>query len=511
MASLPDHAVVGWHKKTIEEVFAELGSGPEGLSAGEAVSRLEQYGPNSLKEKPKRSALAMFFDQFRDFMILVLIVAAAVSGAIGEMLDAMIILAIVFLNAVMGFIQEHRAQKAMEALKRMAAPYAITMRDGQTRSIPAASLVPGDIVALEAGSVIPADLRLVEAASLKAEEAVLTGESLPVEKHTNPIDEDELPLGDRLNMAYSGTLVSYGRGAGIVTATGMATEMGKIAGMLQDETEVQTPLQRRLTSFSKKLAWAVLTICVIIFGFGLLRGESPALMFLTAVSLAVAAIPEALPAVISMALALGAGKMVMQNALIRKLSAVETLGSVTYICSDKTGTLTQNRMIVEEIYLDGKLQKADELSRQSGLDEMLLMGFVLNNDSRYHESGWHGDPTETAFCTLALSFGLDKRDVEGKYPRVAELPFDSERKRMTTFHAGKIADWQKGLYFSLTKGAVEGLLEKSAFVITSAGLVQEGKETIRAVSEEMAAWGSAFWDWRQGNGMPFPMRPIHPK
>ena len=489
MASVSDHAAVDWHKKTTEEVLQELVSSPAGLSAGEAALRLEKYGFNSLKEKPKRGALAMFLDQFKDFMIMVLIAAAVVSGAIGEFLDTVIILAIVFLNAVMGFVQEHRAQKAMEALKKMAAPYAVVMRDGDAISIPSALLVPGDMVALEAGSVIPADLRLVEAASLKTEEAVLTGESLSVEKHIRPIPEEELPLGDRKNMAYSGTAVSYGRGIGVVTATGMATEMGKIAGMLQDETEVQTPLQRRLTSFSKKLAWAVLAICVIIFGFGLLRGESPALMFLTAVSLAVAAIPEALPAVISMALALGAGKMVRQNALIRRLSAVETLGSVTYICSDKTGTLTQNRMIVEEIYLDGKLQKADELSRQSGLDEMLLKGFVLNNDSRYHESGWFGDPTETAFCTLALSFGLDKRDVDGKLPRVAELPFDSERKRMTTFHAGKIADWQEGRYFSLTKGAVEGLLDNSAFVITSAGLTPDGKETIRAVSEEMAARG----------------------
>ncbi len=489
MTALPGHTTVDWHKKTIDEALQELGSRPAGLDAGEAASRLEKYGPNSLKEKPKRGMLAMFMDQFKDFMIMVLIVAAIVSGAIGELLDTAIIIAIVFLNAVMGFVQEHRAQKAMEALKKMAAPYAVVMRNGKAASLPASLLVPGDMVVLEAGSVVPADLRLVEIASLKTEEAVLTGESLSVEKPPRPLPDKDLPLGDRLNMAYSGTAVSYGRGRGLVTATGMDTELGKIAGMLQDEKEVQTPLQKRLTSFSKKLAWAVLAICAVVFGFGLLRGELPALMFLTAVSLAVAAIPEALPAVISMALALGAGKMVKHNALIRKLSAVETLGSVTYICSDKTGTLTQNRMTVEEIYLDGKLLKAGDLSPRAELPERLRKGFVLNNDSRYHGGGWSGDPTETAFCTLALTGGLDKHDVDREHPRVAELPFDSERKRMTTVHEGQLANWSGGSYFSVTKGAVEGLLENSTLVMTSAGLTPDGKETIRAVAEEMAARG----------------------
>ncbi len=489
MTPFVDRPAVEWHKKTADEVLQELGSGTAGLSAGEAASRLEKYGPNALLEKPKRSALAMFMDQFRDFMILILIAAAVVSGAIGELLDTVIIFAIVFLNAVMGFIQENRARKAMEALKRMAAPSAVVIRDGRAASIPASMLTPGDIVTLEAGSVAPADLRLIEVASLKTEEAVLTGESLSVEKHIRAIPEEDLPLGDRRNMAYSGTAVSYGRARGVVIATGMATELGKIAGMLQDEKEVQTPLQKRLTAFSKKLAWAVLFICVVVFVFGLLRGESPALMFLTAVSLAVAAIPEAMPAVISVSLALGAGKMVRQNALIRKLSAVETLGSVTYICSDKTGTLTQNRMTVEEVYLDGVLMKAGELSHGLPLHEMLLKGFVLNNDSRYHENGWLGDPTETAFCTLALEGGMDKRDVDGQHPRVAELPFDSERKRMTTFHAGQLAAGEGGRYFSVTKGAVEGLLENSSFVMTSAGPVSEGREKILAIAEEMAARG----------------------
>jgi len=275
---------VNWYNKEIPALLEELGTSLSGLSPAEAALRLAKHGPNSLKEKPKRGALAMFLAQFKDFMIGVLIAAALVSGAIGEWLDAAVIGAIVILNAVMGFVQEYRAQKAMDALKKMAAPSASVIRDGKPESIPAAALVPGDIVLLEAGSVVPADLRLLESASLKAEEAALTGESLSVEKRSEPIAGEALPLGDRLNMAYSGTSVSYGRGKGVVTAIGMATELGKIAGMLQDEEEVDTPLQKRLTVFGKKLAWAVLAVCAVVFASGLLRGEAPALMFLTAVS-----------------------------------------------------------------------------------------------------------------------------------------------------------------------------------------------------------------------------------
>jgi Ca2+-transporting ATPase len=490
MTIITDPAGVNdWHKKAIEEVLRGLGSGPAGLSAGEVALRFEKYGPNSLRERARRGALAMFFDQFKDFMILVLIAAAAISGAIGEIVDAAVIAAIVILNAIMGFVQEYRAQKAMEALKKMAAPIASVIRDGKPASIPAGTLVPGDIVLLEAGSVVPADLRLIEAASLRTEEAALTGESLSVEKHAKPISEDNPALGDRLNMAYSGTAVSYGRGKGVVTATGMATELGKIAGMLQDEEEVETPLQKRLTVFGKKLAWAVLAICGIVFVFGLLRGEPPALMFLTAVSLAVAAIPEALPAVMSIALALGAGKMVKQNALIRKLLAVETLGSVTYICSDKTGTLTQNRMTVEEIYVDGALLKAGQASPLPGLYARLVTGFALNNDSLLKEGGWAGDPTETALCALAEAGGFEKEKLDAKHPRAAELPFDSERKRMTTFHPGQLAGWEGGTFFSVTKGAAEGLLENASDIMTSSGRSPDWKEKTRAAAEKMAGRG----------------------
>lgn len=485
-----------WHKKEIEEIFKELDTSLRGLSSEEARRRLQEYGPNELKEKKKKTPFIMFLDQFKDFMILVLIGAAIISGIIGEPSDTVAIIVIVILNAVIGFIQEYRAEKAMATLKKMASPVGTVIRDGNVMNIPSSEIVPGDMVLLEAGNVVPADLRLIEAVHLKIEEAALTGESVPVEKITVTLKEEALPLGDRKNMAYKGTIVTYGRGKGIVVATGMNTELGRIATMLQEEEEVKTPLQKRLQAFGKRLSVAVLAICAIVFLVGLIRGEEILRMLLTAISLAVAAIPEALPAVVTISLALGARKLVKQNALIRKLPAVETLGSVTYICSDKTGTLTLNKMTVEEIYVDGRVIRLKPLifSRNSELRssvfDLLMTGLSLSNDARLDASGnIIGDPTEIALFNIAKESGFARTEMEAIYPRIAEIPFDSERKCMTTIHkAGHprrvIAD-----YVAFTKGAIEVLVERADNILTSQGIRPLDKEELLRISEKMAGEG----------------------
>jgi Ca2+-transporting ATPase len=391
---------------------------------------------------------------------------------------------IIVLNALVGFIQEYRAEKAMAALKKMAAPAATAIREGVATTLAASHLVPGDLVMLEAGNVVPADMRVLEAAQLKIEEAALTGESVPVEKHTKPLHDEMLPLGDRKNMAYKGTFVTYGRGTGVVVATGMDTELGKIAAMLQEEEEVKTPLQKRLASFGQKLAMAVLAICAIVFGIGIMRGEEPMLMLLTAISLAVAAIPEALPAVITISLALGAKKLVKQNALIRKLPAVETLGSVTHICSDKTGTLTVNKMTVEELYCGGKILRAGEIDTLKKTDHPLMTALALSNDAQAGADGTIiGDPTEIALYDTARKHGYAKKELEKKYPRVAEIPFDADRKCMTTVHT-----WTEG-FVSFTKGAIEVLIDKSINLLTPEGLEPINSSAINTINERMAADG----------------------
>lgn len=484
-----------WHQKELKEILEELRTTPQGLSMEEARRRLDEYGPNELKEKKKKTPFIIFLDQFRDFMILVLIAAAVVSGIIGEPSDTIAIIVIVMLNAVIGFVQEYRAEKAMAALKKMASPLATVIRDGQATNIPSVELVPGDIVLLEAGNVVPADLRLIEAVQLKIEEAALTGESVPVEKGINPLKEEHLSLGDRKNMAYKGTIVTYGRGRGIVVATGMNTELGRIATMLQEEEEVKTPLQKRLQAFGKRLSIAVLAICAIVFLVGLIRGEEVLRMLLTAISLAVAAIPEALPAVVTISLALGARKMVKQNALIRRLPAVETLGSVTYICSDKTGTLTLNRMTVEEIYVDGNVIKIQPsaLSLQSSAFSLLMTALSLSNDARLDANGnIIGDPTEIALFNVAKEMGFTKSEMESLYPRIAEIPFDSERKCMTTIHRAIEHQSSRAVatnYLSFTKGAIEVLVERSDNILTSEGIKSLNKEELLRISEKMAAEG----------------------
>lgn len=493
--------------------MSELGTSSPGLVSEEARKRLLEYGPNELTEKAKKTPLMMFLDQFRDFMILVLMAAAVISGFIGEISDTVAIIVIVVLNAVIGFIQEYRAEKAMAALKKMSAHSAAVIRDGIPAMIAASELVPGDIIILDAGNVVPADMRLIESVRLKVEEAALTGESVPTEKHIAPLHDEHLPLGDRTNMAYKGTFVTYGRGRGVVSATGMNTELGKIAAMLQGEEEGKTPLQRRLAGFGRKLALAVLAICAIVFIIGVIRGEETLLMLLTAISLAVAAIPEALPAVITISLALGAKKLVKQNALIRKLPAVETLGSVTYICSDKTGTLTLNKMTAEEIFVDGKLLGVRDWGSEIRKElqppapdpqHLLFIVLALNNDVRMDGSGnIIGDPTEVALYTVAKEAGFDRKMLDEAYGRVTELPFDSDRKLMTTFHKmAEIGDWGLGTgskdqplspnpypLLSFTKGAIDVLLDRSSLMLTSAGLAPMDREELHRTNNRMAADG----------------------
>lgn len=436
----------------------------EGLSKGDISERLERYGANELAQKKPRPLLLKFLDQFKDFMVIILIVAAVISAFVGEVTDTIIILAIVILNAVLGTVQEHRAEESLAALKKMAAPAAKVIRGGMTDVIPAVDLVPGDVVVLEAGDFVPADIRLIETANMSIQESALTGESMPVGKDGQSIFDSDTSLGDRRNMAYSGTIVTHGRGQGIVVGTGMDTELGSIAGMLKDETGEKTPLQKRLTVLSKTLGIAVIGICIFIFVIGLLYGKEPLEMFLTSVSLAVAAIPEGLLAIVTIVLAIGVQNMSKRGAIIRKLPAVETLGSATVICSDKTGTLTQNKMTVVDIYIDGELYNLDEyIDSMSKNDNLLTTIGICCNDTKVKIDGADteliGDPTETSLIDLGIKGGFKKEVLDTEYPRVDEIPFDSERKLMTTVHS------KEDNILVFTKGAVDELLEKSTHIL----------------------------------------------
>jgi Ca2+-transporting ATPase len=457
---------INWHTLGIEDVAQHLQSNSQhGLSTPEVNKRRLQFGANSLLEKRARSPWRMLLDQFTDFMIVVLIVAAVISGIVGDIGDTVSIIVIVILNSVIGFVQEYRAERAMAALKRMAEATAHVLRDGQATQLSAAELVPGDVVLLEAGNVVPADLRIIEAARLMIDESALTGESVAAEKQTQALDMENAPLGDKTCLAYKGTIVTYGRGRGLVVATGMNSELGKIATLLNEGDESKTPMQRRLAQLGRRLAIAALVICVLVFVVGILRGEPLLLMFMTALSLAVAAIPSALPAVVTISLALGAHKMVKQHALIRRLPAVETLGSVTFICSDKTGTLTQNKMHVTAIFADNKLSKAwQEEENKAEPWPILFRALALSNDAHLdsHDKV-HGEPTEAALLQTALQAGWNKTVLESETPRLKELPFDSERKRMTTLH-GKGTE-----VIAYTKGSPESVLPCCERVLTSTG------------------------------------------
>jgi len=456
-----------------------------GLNAYEAEKRLEDHGPNRLEETGRRTRLAMFLDQFRDFMIIVLIAAAVVSGVVGEPTDTIAIIVIVALNAIIGFVQEYKAERAMEALKRMSAPEAEVLRDGQVAMLPVEDIVPGDTVMLQAGTIVPADMRLTEAASLQADESALTGESVAVEKSVGPVSGGPVPLGERYCMAYKGTTVTRGRGRGVVVATGMDTELGKVASLLQESGSPKTPLQKRLAGFGRKLSLAVLGICAIMFVSGLLRGVEPVLMFLTAVSLAVAAIPEALPAVVTISLALGASRMVRENALVRRLPAVETLGSVTFICTDKTGTLTKNRMEAVGFYAGGAETGVPEGPASGPLGFMLRVMAVSNDARRDSEGALMGDPTETALIEAAQKAGIAKEKMEAVYPRLDEVPFDSDRKLMSTLHEDP-----EGGYLLVTKGALEEVAKRSVEMLADGGSVPVDVDELHGVGERMAEEGS---------------------
>ena len=475
-----------FYTQGVEEVLKSLDTSVDGLSTAQAKERLDAYGYNELDEGEKRSLLSKFIDQFKDLMIIILLVAAALSiiteGRHG-LTDACIIFAVVVLNAAFGVYQEGQAEAAIEALKNMSSPMARVRRDGNVVEIDSRELVPGDIVLLEAGDVVPADMRLIEAASLKIEEAALTGESVPVEKDITETVEAEAGIGDRVNMCYQNSNVTYGRGTGVVTNTGMYTEVGKIADMLANADESQTPLKQSLEQLSKTLTYLIIAIALVTFLVSVfIRGEQPLEGLMVAVALAVAAIPEGLPAIVTILLSLGTTTLAKRNAIVRKLPAVETLGSTEIIASDKTGTLTMNQMTVEKVYTNGQLQNADT---ELGADNTTLRIMTFANDTKVDPDGkLIGDPTETALVQFGLDHNFDVREVLKSEPRVAELPFDSDRKLMSTIH--KEAD---GTYFVAVKGAPDQLLKRVTRIEINGEvrpITDEDKQAILATNKDLA-------------------------
>lgn len=477
-----------WFAKTKEETLEELGVDPSvGLSSAEAKSRLEKYGENKLKGKPKKSLISLFFAQLKDWLIYVLLGAALITLVVGEYVDTIIILLVVILNAIIGVAQEHKAEKAIEALQQMTTPTALVRRDGKVVEIPSHEVVPGDIVILDAGRYIPADLRLLESVNLQIEESALTGESVPSDKDADAIHEDpKTPVGDKSNMAFMSTLVTYGRGEGVVVGTAMETEMGKIAKILDEDTQDLTPLQRRLGELGKTLGTIAIAICALIFIIGWLQGRDLFDMFLTAISLAVAAIPEGLPAIVAIVLALGVTRMSKINAIVKKLPAVETLGSVNIICSDKTGTLTQNKMTVVKYFtLD---HEAEVPNTGSGFEaapdvEELIKTFVLCSDATYENGQGTGDPTEIALVVMGERFNLPREALHTAYRRVGERPFDSDRKLMSTLN-----QMEDG-YRVHTKGAIDQILKISTTALVGGKIVpltEEMKQRYLEASEAMS-------------------------
>ena len=480
--------VTNWFNKTVDEVESTLKTNAEkGLTAEEAKKRQEEYGLNELKAKKKKSLLVKFLEQFKDFMIIILIISAIISGVVGVaqgegFTDTIIILVVVVVNAIIGVAQENKAEKSLEALQKLSSHVAKVIRNGKLQVIQSKELVPGDIVILETGDYVPADLRIIEAVNLKAQEAALTGESVPVEKMAAKIEDEKIGIGDRINMLFSSSLITYGRGKAVVVETGMNTEVGKIADIINTAEEQETPLQQKLDKLGKTLGIVALAICAVIFVVGLLYGKEPIHMFMTAVSLAVAAIPEGLPAVFTIVLAIGVQRMVKRNAIVKKLPAVETLGSASVICSDKTGTLTQNKMTVEKVFCDGNLVNLEESADMIDIQKLVYASMLCNDTKISEDDKLTGDPTETALVDMAFKLDFDP-SVYGMFPRVAEIPFDSDRKLMTTVHE------ENGKYVVYTKGGVDELLANCNSYILEGDIktdLEEYKEIIRKYNMEMA-------------------------
>src|SRR5688500_2110384 len=482
MKDIDNKSSTSWHTLTVEEIFERLASGPSGLTADEAAKRLQTHGPNELQARSHISPWSILLEQFKNVLIIILLLATALSAFLGHGVEAIAITAIVLFAVILGFIQEYRAERAIEALRELAAPAATVIRDGREQRIPARDLVPGDVVVLATGDRVPADARVTEAINLQTVEAALTGESAPVQKHTMPLPEESLPTADQLNMAFAGTAVTYGRGRALIVATGMATEFGKIARMLEEVDTAKTPLQKNLDRIGKSLARAAFALVAVIVVLGLFRGQPFVEMLIFGVALAVAVVPEALPAVVTISLALGVKRMVRRNALIRRLPAVETLGSTSVICSDKTGTLTKDEMTVRRLYVPGHMIEVSGTGYEpTGVFSMngagatmstplamLLRAAALASDAHVEQKNgagtWEvkGDPTEGALIVVAAKAGLNKAELDKQFLRVSEIPFTAETKRMTTLH-----ETPEGIV-AYSKGAPEVILRSCTLQLTDA-------------------------------------------
>ncbi|NPC91707.1 calcium-translocating P-type ATPase, PMCA-type [Bacillus sp. WMMC1349] len=475
-----------YYRKTSDEVIRLLKVTKDGISSDEVDKRREQYGFNELAEAKKKSTLQVFLEQFKDFLVIILIVAAVISAFLGKIESAVVIMGVVILNAILGTVQHVKAEQSLNSLKALSSPNAKVFRDGQKMEIPSREVVVGDILHLDAGDFVPADGRIIENHSLQVNESSLTGESLAVIKEIEPITEKDVSLGDKKNMVFSGSFVTNGRGVVVVTDIGMKTEIGKIANLLESAEEKKTPLQVTLDHFGKKLAVIIIIIALLIFGLDIFRGREIVDSFMFAVSLAVAAIPEALSSIVTIVLAFGTQKMAKENAIMRKLHAVESLGSISVICSDKTGTLTQNKMTVQQVYVDQTVISHEQLNQEDALHKKLILMGLLCNDSVTADQREIGDPTEIALVNFGERYQFDELEVRKQYPRLKELPFDSDRKLMSTVQQ------IEGKYLLMTKGALDVLLSRMIKIETSSGVVpftEEHKKEIEKVNEDFSKNG----------------------